>query len=157
MTSRQPVLSRLPFLGRLLVPGRQARSTPESWSSHMKVSWNRGTPSHHPNFSGSFPFTKTIQRFWGTPMYGNPHMMTYDWIWLDGILTYIHHQWLLDQLVYTNGLVLILMHILDSCQTQVLRLFQWCGPYMSAPGRKLQPVPLGLNLGRSASVQTQWG
>ena len=38
----------------------------------MGVSWNGGTPSHHPNFSGIFH--EKNHPFWGTPIYGNPQI-----------------------------------------------------------------------------------
>ena len=33
-----------------------------------------GLPPNHPFLTGIVPFTKTIQRFWGTPMYGHLHL-----------------------------------------------------------------------------------
>ena len=42
--------------------------------SHMEVSWNRGTPSHHPFLDGIFH--EINQPFGGTPISGNPHIST---------------------------------------------------------------------------------
>ena len=41
-----------------------------------------GTPSHHPFCSGIFTLTKTIQRAWGTPIYGHPHIQVFRWFFL---------------------------------------------------------------------------
>ena len=38
----------------------------------MGVSWNRGTPSHHPFIDGIFPYKPSIL---DTPIIGNPHIM----------------------------------------------------------------------------------
>ena len=41
----------------------------------VEVSWNRGTPSHHPFLDGIFPHKN--HPVWGTPIYGKPHIDGY--------------------------------------------------------------------------------
>ena len=49
--------------------------------ANMEVSWNGGTPSHHPFLDGIFPYKSTS--YCGTLILGNPHMINmigwYDW------------------------------------------------------------------------------
>ena len=42
-----------------------------SWDQHPGVSWNRGTPSHHPFLDGISHYIPSIL---GTPNLGNPHI-----------------------------------------------------------------------------------
>ena len=47
---------------------------------YMKVSWNRDTPSHHPNFRGIF-LTKTIQLL-GYPHFWNPPYRQHTYVFI---------------------------------------------------------------------------
>ena len=51
--------------------GTSIQNTSKHHFSYMVVSWNVGTPSHHP-FSWDFPYEPSMAR--GTPIYGNPHI-----------------------------------------------------------------------------------
>ena len=75
-------------------PGRLA----PGWGreKHMEVSWNGGTPIHHPFVDGIFPIQHV---FWGSPIYGTPHMFYL----VHNMVIYEHHGVLANKSVSCFG------------------------------------------------------